>query len=248
MACTPHWDLLSTESLTFYVEQMGSWNHHLWRWTWATVTWGDSRGDRSKWHYGAPFLDTEYRLRPPTSLNLSMCKTTFSQCQSWNSAFVLFYIKSWRRSFGQGNIWADLKWNTLDKEHCSTILTHPLGCFRLQVTEYATKNCSNSKSLLCNNKRRPMVRWFPGLIHQFILLSGSQALHLFLLCHPQFKSSSPGQKKAASVPCITCTSSEGSLLERKSFPEPLPYSRLHLMTIGHRRINARAQSNHRKGE
>lgn len=51
---------------------------------------GDSVPNDTTEHPRSPFLCTENRWRPPTSLNLGTCKT-FNLYQSWSSTSVLFY-------------------------------------------------------------------------------------------------------------------------------------------------------------
>lgn len=148
----------------------------------------------------SPFLGMEYRLRSLTSLNLSLHKI-FNQCRL---QFCLCPIlQSWRRSFRQGNIWADFKLSTCTKNTVPRFL-YALECFRLQVMEYTTTSSLNNEHLSYNNKRNPKVKCFPGVIHQFMILPRTQVLPIFLFCHPQLKIFPHRQKMGAQVPGLTC--------------------------------------------
>lgn len=102
----------------------------------ATIMCGDDRGEELSPNGTmeapqSPFPCTEYRLRTPTSLNLRVYKT-FNQCKSCSSCLYPI-LKSWRGSFRQGNIWADLKQSAWKKKTVPRFL-YPLRYFSLQVT------------------------------------------------------------------------------------------------------------------
>lgn len=195
--------------------------------------WADGKGgglgpNSIMKHPDSPFLCTEYRQRLLTNLNLGAHKT-FNQCHVWNSTFVLFSIKRWRRSIRQGNIWTDLKWSALDKGHCFKIFTIPLKRFRLQLTESSL----NNNGLLYNNKRSPKVKCFPSLIHQLWYYQGPQ-------CFPSFCSATLNSKHPLR--------GERWLLQfRASYVDTTIISERSLFTTGHHRITCLCPDQSQKG-
>ena len=109
----------------YHMEIYYKWSHSPFTWSqWApeitiyadgheqTAGEGDSVPNDTMEHPSSPFLCMEYRWRPPTNLNLDVCKT-FNLYQSWSSTSVLFYRVEEGLS---DSIWTDLKWSALDKE------------------------------------------------------------------------------------------------------------------------------------